>query len=81
MPMRIGDGGGGGARARSNGSPVPIVQGARLEVSGARRAEGAVPLAAPVAVCLCASATAAAATLALALMARPFPSFKARGSK
>ena len=130
-PMRIGDGGGGDARARSNGSPVPVVQGARLEVSGARRAEGAVQLAAPVTVCLCASATAAAAapttetttlarslasrslaclfarsiarsltssgrrtatvaaaaattataTLALALMARPFPSFKACGSK
>jgi len=57
------DGDGGGAddgdsdaRARSNGSPVPVAKGARLEVSGARRAEGAVQLAAPVAVCLCASA-------------------------
>jgi len=58
-----GDGGGGGADDGDNalalardGSPVPVAKGARLEVSGARRAEGAVQLAAPVDIYLCASA-------------------------
>ena len=46
-----GDGGGGGADDGDNalalardGSPVPVAKGARLEVSGARRAEGAANL-------------------------------------
>jgi len=39
-----------------DGSPVPVAKGARLDVSGARRAVSAVQLAALVAVCLCASA-------------------------
>ena len=75
------DGDGGGAddgdsdaRARSNGSPVPVAKGARLEVSGARRAEGAVQLAAPVAVCLCTSATAAAPTKETTTLARSLAS-------